>query len=614
MIPGPAAAVARQCRHYAMCRIDPFGTGLCPGGLAHGFASCWPQGRMDIVRGLADGRLALTEGLVRAADSCTLCGACDLQCHFTTGLRPVETMRALKEHVAAALGAGAVPARPPEDPFVAALAALLPPGRVTNDPADLAAYADDPGPFSTPVTPRAVALPASAAEARAVVLHCARHGVPWAARGNGSSVMGFTLTPGVVIDTALLRTLEVDAGRFLARVGAGISAFELQAAAHARGLRANVAEPAALVCANLACTGIFSTFSHAYGTAADNFVSATFVGPEGRIFTTNDRDAPNVFAYSPGDAAPHGLCVEAEVRLHPIAPDEGGLLVPCGSLREALRLARELGARRIGLAVAVLGGEYLSVFAAPTAGLAATSRGGLTEALGISHAVVVVGDRFALEAVRSLVPAVIEQRLFRALVLGLPSLAAGRARELLEAYEGERPLYELLCRPDLAPLVEAALAPSPERLAGEVEPDLRSWYAELYARPELTDLVWLSSFRVLSSRMGRCGHVFAVIVYAPLDPPEIVERLAAEFSAIGRRHGLRHDYGFVTPLDLGKRAVFEYDYYFDHTSPREAETMRRAAEEIGAVILARERDTPGVRWIRWTLHQGFARSAAILYS
>jgi hypothetical protein len=569
---------------------------------------------MDIVRTLAAGRLPFTAGLLRAADSCTLCGACDLQCHFTTGLRPLEVMRALKDHVAGLVAAGEAPSAVAADPFVVALAAALPPGRVSNDPADLAAYADDPGPFSAPVLARAVALPATAVEAQAVVRLCAHHGVPWAARGNGSSVMGFTLTPGVVIDTILLKTLEVDAGRFLARVGAGVAAFELQAAAHARGLRANVAEPAALVCANLACSGIFSTYSHAYGTAADNFVSATFVAPDGELFSTGDRGAPNVFGYAPVDASPHGLCVEAEIRLHPTTDDEAGVLVPFPSLREALLFARELGTRRIGLAVGVLGGEYLSVFVAPTRDLAARARDALARTLGIAYAVTVVGDRFALDAVRAIAPATIDQRLFRALVLGLPQLAAGHTRELLEAYEGERPLYELLCRPEMAPVVEAALAPSPDALAAEVEPDLRAWYATLYARPEMTDLVWLSSFRVLSSRMGRARHVFAVIVYAPLDPPGVIERLAADFAAIGERHGIRSDYGFVTPLDLGKRAVFEYDYYFDHTNAAAAETMRRAAQEIGGLIVAREREVPGVRWIRWTLHQGFARSASILYS
>ena len=613
MIPAAAATTARQCRHYAMCKVDCLGTGLCPGGLEHGFASCWPQGRMDIVRALAGAGLPFTEGLTRSADSCTLCGACDLQCHFTTGLRPLATMQALKDHVAAERAAGRFPLPAPGDPFVAELAAALAPARVTNDPADLAAYADDPGPFSAPVAPRAVALPATVAEVQAIVRLCARHGVPWVSRGNGSSVIGYVLTPGVVIDTRLLRTLEVDAPRWLARVGAGVAAFELQAAAHARGMRANVAEPAALVLANIACSGIFSTFSHAYGTAADNFVSAAFVGPDGELFSTSDRSAPNVFGYAPVDAAPYGLCVEAEIRLHPVTADEGGLLVPFPSLGEALRFARELGVRRIGLAVAVLGGEYLSVFVAPTAALATRAREALTRTLGIAYAVLVVGDRLALEATRSIAPAVIEQRLFRAIVLGLPRLADGRARELLEAYEGDRPLYELLCRPEMAPLVESVLSPAPEALADVVEPDLREWYTRLYARPELTDLVWLNSFRIVSSRMGREKHVFATIVYTPLDPPGIIEGLAADLAAIAGRHGLKNEFGFVTPLDLGTRALFEYDCYFDHTSPAEAEAMRRAGREIGELLAGREREVPGVRWFRWTPHQGFARSAAILF-
>ncbi len=254
------------------------------------------------------------------------------------------------------------------------------------------------------------------------------------------------------------------------------------------------------------------------------------------------------------------------------------------------------------------------MFIAPTGTLAAAAREVFSRTLGIAYAVLVIGDRFAVSAVRELAPVVIGQDLFRTLVLGLPRLAAGKARELLDSYEGDRPLWEILCRPDVQPLLESALAPSAHTLAQAVEPDLRDWYANLYARPELTDLVWLSSLRIVSSRMGRDKHVFAVIVYAPLDPPEVIERMNDEFRAIGDRHGLKHDYGFVTPLDLGKRAVFEYDYYFDHTSPAEADTMRRAVPDIAELILRYEREVVGVRWIRWTLHQGFARSQAILYT
>ena len=100
MIDPEARKTASQCRHYAMCKIDYLGTGICPSGVERHFVSYYPQGRMDIFRGLADGVLPLTEALIDIADTCTLCGLCEMQCHFVTGLRPLRVMTALKDYVA----------------------------------------------------------------------------------------------------------------------------------------------------------------------------------------------------------------------------------------------------------------------------------------------------------------------------------------------------------------------------------------------------------------------------------------------------------------------------------------------------------------------------------
>lgn len=40
-----ARAAAARCRHYAMCKIDYLGTGLCPSGPEKGFVTYYPQGR-----------------------------------------------------------------------------------------------------------------------------------------------------------------------------------------------------------------------------------------------------------------------------------------------------------------------------------------------------------------------------------------------------------------------------------------------------------------------------------------------------------------------------------------------------------------------------------------
>ncbi|MCF8063542.1 MAG: hypothetical protein K9M82_13580, partial [Deltaproteobacteria bacterium] len=83
-----AAATARQCRQYAMCKIDFLGTGLCPAAGGKPFVSYYPQGRMLLYQALSEGRISCTERLVDVARSCSHCGICDLQCSFVTGLRP----------------------------------------------------------------------------------------------------------------------------------------------------------------------------------------------------------------------------------------------------------------------------------------------------------------------------------------------------------------------------------------------------------------------------------------------------------------------------------------------------------------------------------------------
>jgi hypothetical protein len=105
------------------------------------------------------------------------------------------------------------------------------------------------------------------------------------------------------------------------------------------------------------------------------------------------------------------------------------------------------------------------------------------------------------------------------------------------------------------PLIEAVLSPSPETLAGAVDEDLRDFYTQLYARPEMTDLVWLNMFRIVSSRMARHKHVVAFILYVPLDRIELINEINAMFKKVGDRHGMDNAYGFLTPIDFGKRAV-----------------------------------------------------------
>ena len=105
--------VAKSCRHYAMCKIDFLGSGVCASGLERGYVSYYPQGRMDLYAALAQGTISVTEETVAIADACNLCGICDNQCYFVTELRPSCVMKALKSYVAAFIKKGGVPEKAP---------------------------------------------------------------------------------------------------------------------------------------------------------------------------------------------------------------------------------------------------------------------------------------------------------------------------------------------------------------------------------------------------------------------------------------------------------------------------------------------------------------------
>lgn len=629
MISNEAALTAAQCRHYSMCKIDYLGTGICPAGAENHFVSYYPQGRMDLVKAVAAGQLPVTQRLVDIADTCTLCGVCDLQCHFISELRPMPVMKELKKHVEDHLAAG----KPVQlefedkslkshDPLLMELQEITGPRWASNDPAITTAYYSDPCPVTIPKLPRAVVLPKSVEEVEDIVRVANKYGVSFMVRGNGSSVMGFVMTDGILIDTQRLKNMDFDTDNWCATVGAGVSAFDLQKEAFARGYRVNVAEPAALVCANLMCSGIMSLFSTSYGTLDDGYVDAELVSPQGDRFRLKDKRDAHPYRFIREDRPLAGICTSVQIKLYPTTADEEGFLVPVESLQEGLILVRELSIRRIGFGLGVLGADYISAFMSPVATLARTVKDFTESMLRAPFMVMVLGDAKDRAALQNMNRTIISNDLFRTLMLGLSKLspASGKSHDTLADIlqpldDGDGlPLFHLLARSDLQPLVEAALEPSPETHASVVPEDLRTAYTRLYERPEMTDLVWLNMFRILSSRMGREKHLLPLILYVPLDKPGVIGVLVSGFKRIADSFNLKNDFGFVSPLDLGKRAFLEYDFYLDQNDPDEIQRSRMALGEAAELIEKTSATVTGVQWIRYTLNQGCCRKKNLLYS
>jgi hypothetical protein len=609
-----ALKTARNCRHFAMCKIDFLGKGVCASGLEKHYVSFYPEGRMDLYAALAENAIPITEKCLEIADSCNLCGKCDYPCYFVNEMRPSIVMKALKDHVAAfrRRGGKIVPAE--KDGFLAELKEIVGDEWATADAAIRMAYHHDLCPHVTFKMPTYVVLPNSKEEISSLIKLLNRNEMPYVVRGNGASSHGLVFSEGVILDLNRMKTMDFEEKNWSVKVGPGTAAFDLQREAQKRGYRVHTAEPAALVCANIMTSGLLSTFSTTYGISADNFIDAEFIAKDGSFFSLNDPTAPNLFSFR-NSLAEHeatAVCVSVSMKLHPVTADEEGILVPFESLEKALDFSRECATRHIGLAIGILGIEFVSSFLAPTKKRAAEAKDVFSQILDMPYMVLLIGDRYAIRSVHEMGHPVIDQKLFKILFHGLSALKSSPWLDLLKDLSNEEP-YSYLKLGRFAELAETALAPSLKQLTRDMDPELSSFFEELYSRPEMTDLVWLNTFRIMSSRYCREMPCVALVLYLPIEAPLILE-MQDKLREIGAKHRLKNELGFITPFDNGKRCVWEYDYYFDHHDPAEISRVQLATQEAGALLDEYSLKTGTIRQVRYVVNQGCCRKENLLYS
>lgn len=608
-----AIKTAKNCRHYAMCKVDFLGSGVCEAGLKKQYVSFYPEGRMDLYAALSDNTIPVTEKCVEIADSCNLCGKCDYQCYFVNEIRPSKVMKALKHYVDAYIKNGG-PIVPAQDDFILnQIRAVVGEFWATNDPAIKIAYHHDLCPHALFKMPKYVIMPGTKEELSSIVKLLQTKSIPYVVRGNGASSHGLVFSEGAVLDLNRMKTIEFDEKNWCVKVGPGVASFDLQSAARQRGYRAHTAEPASNVCANTMTSGLLSTFSTTYGIAADNYVDAEFIAKDGSFFSLNDIRSPNLFAFdhSISEHPPDAICISACVKLHPVTEDEEGVLVPFASLEHAFNFARECAVRHIGLAIGLLGLEFISSFLAPTKKLTSAAKGIFGNKLGMPYLVLLIGDKYALRTVREMGRPVIDQKLFKILYHGLPSLESAQWMDLLNEFSDDRPFSYLQLR-QFSELADIALAPSAAQITESIDPELRPFFQEIYSRPEISDLVWLNTFRILSARYCRENPCVALVCYLPADIVLITEMQNA-LRKVAEKYQIKNELGFITPFDSGKRCIWEYDYFFDHNNPDELVRIQRAAHEAGDLLDEYSRRTGTVKQVRYVVNQGCCRKENLLY-
>jgi hypothetical protein len=107
--------------------------------------------------------------------------------------------------------------------------------------------------------------------------------------------------------------------------------------------------------------------------------------------------------------------------------------------------------------------------------------------------------------------------------------------------------------------------------------------------------------------------MFAFLLYVPLDKVEVINQIIAEFRRIADTHGIDNDYGFLTPMDFGKRGILEYDYYIDHADPAEKKKIAKAMVEIEPFLDGLSARVKGVTFLKYVFSQGCSRKENFLY-
>ena len=104
----------------------------------------------------------------------------------------------------------------------------------------------------------------------------------------------------------------------------------------------------------------------------------------------------------------------------------------------------------------------------------------------------------------------------------------------------------------------------------------------------------------------------ALVCYLPIDTSLIAE-IQDGLRDIAEKHHMKNEFGFITPIDSGKRCVWEYDYYFNHNDPDEISRIQQATCEAGALLDEYSKKTGTIRQVRYVVNQGCCRKENLLY-
>ncbi len=175
--------------------------------------------------------------------------------------------------------------------------------------------------------PAAVALPRSARDVAVVVSFARRNGMSVTAQGTGhSAAVHGDLRDTLLVKTDQMRTVEIDPGRRVARVGAGVTWSEVVQAAAPHGLAALAGSSPDVGVVGYTLGGGLSWLGRRHGLAANSVTAIDVVTADGDIRRVDAHLDPDLFWALRGGGGNFGIVTAIEFRLLPVTTAYAGVL------------------------------------------------------------------------------------------------------------------------------------------------------------------------------------------------------------------------------------------------------------------------------------------------
>ena len=208
----------------------------------------------------------------------------------------------------------------------------------------------------------------------AAVNHARDRGLEIAVHGGGHGVRGHAVCDGgVMVDLRPMNGIAIDAEHRRARVQAGVTWRELDAATQADGLAVTGGRVSSTGVAGFTLGSGSGWLERKLGLAADNLLSAEVVLADGSLVTASEDEDPDLFWGLRGGSGNFGVVTLFEFALHPVGPIVlgGMLLYPGSRAGDVLRVFRDFMADapdELGAAAALITAPPAPFVPEPTRG------------------------------------------------------------------------------------------------------------------------------------------------------------------------------------------------------------------------------------------------------